>query len=536
MHPKRFYLYSLLSGVLLSLAWYEWSTGFVLIIAFVPLLHIEHYYYENKATTSPLKILWYVYLSFLIWNFITNYWIYNATLFGAIAEILLNSLFSAIIFWFFHLTKRKFGEKIGTIALIAYWIGFEFIYLNGEISHPWLILGNGFANDIKYIQWYEYTGTLGGSLWILLLNMILFKVTLAFQKNDFKPIKKQLIFFVSLLLFPIFLSLILFFNYHETSKPYKTVVIQPNVDPYYEKFDRLTSEEQLNRILKLAAIKGDSSVDYFVAPETALTRDISENDIDSCDEVLKIKKFLTKYAKAKFVIGASTFRTLNLTEPVTPTARKYRDADMYYDCFNTALQIDTSGKIQIYHKSKLVVGVEKVPYPQLFKYISNLSINLGGASGSLGTQKHRSVLISPQDGNKIAPVVCYESIYGEYITEYIEKGAELIFIITNDGWWLNTSGFKQHFNFSRLRAIETRRDIASSANTGRSAFINQRGEAFQSTEWGKQDVIKGIVNANKKKTFYVRYGDFIGRLCAWTFLVLFCLTIFSSLFFKKEHH
>jgi apolipoprotein N-acyltransferase len=311
-------------------------------------------------------------------------------------------------------------------------------------------------------------------------------------------------------------------------------VIQPNIDPYFEKFDRMSSDEQLDRILKLAANKGDSTIDYFVAPETALVRDISETSIDSSEEVLKIKKFLTAYPKAKFVIGASTFHIFNFNEPLTPTARKFTDADMYYDCFNTALQIDTSHKIQIYHKSKLVIGVEKVPYPQFFKYISNFSINLGGASGSLGTQKHRSVLISPQDKNAIAPVVCYESIYGEYVTEYMWKGADAIFIITNDGWWGNTSGFKQHFNYARLRAIETRRDVARSANTGRSAFINQRGEAFQPTEWGKPDAIRGTVNANTEKTFYVKYGDFIGRLCAWIFLILLVSTIFPISAFKKK--
>ena len=532
MKPKQFYFYSLISSILLSLGWYEWSSGFFLVVAFVPLLFMEQYFYENRATTSSLKVLLYVYISFLIWNFITNYWIYKASLFGAIAEILLNSLFSSIIFWFFHLTKRKFGETAGWIALITYWIGFEYIYLNGEISHPWLILGNAFSNDIRFIQWYEYTGALGGSLWVLLLNIILFKAVLNYLKSNFSMFRKLSLAYVLLLVLPMTISVFMFCHYTETQKSYHAVVIQPNIDPYFEKFDLMSAEEQLERILKLGMEKGDSTVDYFIAPETALVRDLTENNIDSCYEIIKIRSFLKKFPKAKFVIGASTYRIFDPQEPITPTARKFRDADRYYDCYNTALQIDTSHKVQIYRKSKLVIGVEKVPYPQLFKYIANFSINLGGTSGSLGTQKQRSNLVSPQDGNAIAPVICYESIYGEYVTEYIKKGADIIFVITNDGWWGNTSGFRQHFNYARLRAIETRRDIARSANTGRSAFINQRGEAYQMTNWWKPEVIAGQVNANNKKTFYVRYGDYIGWVSAWIFLLLFAFTLIFPIFHK----
>ena len=112
----------------------------------------------------------------------------------------------------------------------------------------------------------------------------------------------------------------------------------------------------------------------------------------------------------------------------------------------------------------------------------------------------------------MAPVICYESIFGEYVTGYVQKGAELIFIITNDGWWKNTPGYKQHMSFARLRAIETRRSIARSANTGISCFINQRGDVSQPTGWWVDAAIKGTINANDEITFYVKYGDYIARI------------------------
>jgi apolipoprotein N-acyltransferase len=90
-----------------------------------------------------------------------------------------------------------------------------------------------------------------------------------------------------------------------------------------------------------------------------------------------------------------------------------------------------------------------------------------------------------------------------------------MFVITNDGWWEDTPGYKQHLSFSKLRAIETRRSIARSANTGISAFINQKGEILKSTNWWEQAVIKSKLYLNNKQTFYTKHGDMIGRIASF---------------------
>src|SRR5574343_444659 len=72
---------------------------------------------------------------------------------------------------------------------------------------------------------------------------------------------------------------------------------------------------------------------------------------------------------------------------------------------------------------------------------------------------------------KLAPAVCYESVYGDFMAKYIRSGAEVICIITNDGWWGNTPGHRQHLAYAKLRAIETRKQIIRSANTGISCFV-----------------------------------------------------------------
>jgi apolipoprotein N-acyltransferase len=107
--------------------------------------------------------------------------------------------------------------------------------------------------------------------------------------------------------------------------------------------------------------------------------------------------------------------------------------------------------------------------------------------------------------------VCYESVFPEYCSRYVRKGAKALAVITNDAWWGNTPGYRQHFSYSRLRAIELRRDIARCANTGISAFINQRGDVLSRTPWWQEALLEGSVNLSSEETFFVRYGDVVGR-------------------------
>jgi apolipoprotein N-acyltransferase len=154
------------------------------------------------------------------------------------------------------------------------------------------------------------------------------------------------------------------------------------------------------------------------------------------------------------------------------------------------------------------------------------AIDLGGIAGNMGTQETRAVFRHSQNPQLSgAPVVCYESIYGEYVSEYIRNGATAIFIITNDAWWSDSPGYKQHLAYASLRAIETRRDVARSANTGISGFINQKGELLQKSGWWVPAALRGQVRFNQAQTFYTRYGEFIGHGTQWLALALAVLAL-----------
>ena len=518
-------LLAILSGILLALPWIPNFTGVFSLVAFIPLLLIEDYTKKYKSNNKFLFTFNYSILTFFIWNVISTYWIKNSDFIAAITVICTNTFAMSLTFGLFHITKEKFGSKIGNFSLIVYWLSFEYIFLHAHLTWPWLNLGNAFAGNIKLIQWYEYTGTLGGTLWILLSNILIFNLLKEYNtyKNHKTLINRALIALL-IIITPIIISKTIFKHYIETGTSVKITVIQPNFDPYEEKYT-LPQDLQLKTILDLANSKIDENTDYVIAPETSISEPIFENSLKSDSSILKIKQFVNKYPQVSFIMGASTYKKINAGETIPPIARYEPDGNYYYTAHNTALQIDTTSQIPIYYKSKLVSGVETMPLIGLFNFLGNFTIDFGGVKGSIGAQADRDVFTHTVTGLSIAPVICYESAFGEHVTEFIKKRANLIIIITNDGWWGDNPVYIHHLNYAQLRAIETRRSIARSANTGISAFINQRGEIIKHTKWWKKDVISGEIKSNNRITFYVKYGDYLGRVALFIAVLLILYTL-----------
>ncbi|MBW6460856.1 MAG: apolipoprotein N-acyltransferase [Bacteroidales bacterium] len=525
--PKhRLYLASLLGGLLLSAAWPERGFAPLLFIGFIPFLFIEDYILRHRERFSRFSVFFYIYPGFLLWNVLTTWWIWNSTSFGSILAWMLNSLFMAATLTLFHLTRREITKRSSQLMLIFFWVMFEYWHHNWEGTWPWLSLGNGFAHWHQWIQWYEYTGIFGGTLLILLINILIYKSIQHYidKRNLYRILLPSCIAALTILL-AVSMSYRLYHRYHEPSWHVDIIVVQPNIDPYNEQYS-LPPAEVLKINFDLALAKMDEKVEFVVSPESAIQENIWEDRLEQSYSLDSLSAFLKRNPHTGYVIGASTFRNFEPDEKLSPTARKYRHGEGHYDAYNTAIYLTPTDEMTLHHKSKLTPGVEKMPFARLMKPLESMALNLGGTVGSLGTDPVRTVFTRPDDGLKIAPVICYESVFGEYVTEYIKKGANLIFVITNDGWWGDTPGHRQHFTFSRLRAIETRRSIARSANTGISAFIDQRGDAFHVTRYWEPDVIRQTINANDKMTFYVQYGDYIGRLSSFVaiFLVLIALS------------
>ncbi len=481
-------------------------------MAWVPLLFIEEGVANNTdLKRKNLKLIGLSYLTFFTWNVIATWWIIYASFGGACMAIFSNSLLFCMVFMIFYNAKMRINKPWAIWLLIPIWITWEYGHGIWDLAWTWLTLGNVFALEYNWVQWYEYTGTSGGSLWILLTNILIFEALKKFkiQKSKFKP---ALVIMLTIIV-PVIISFIIKPNSQSAlQKPgsqVRTVVVQPNLDPYNEKFV-VDPAVQLQSLLEQINGKIDSKTDYLVLPETFLTEGMDEKYIDNSLSVRFFRdSILSKFPQLTIVTGASTYKVYTSGEKISSTARPDSRGTVY-DSYNTGLQIEKDVPVKVYHKSLLVPGVERMPFPALFKPLEKLAIDMGGTTGSLGTQETRTVFFNK---NKIgiAPVICYESIFSDYVADYIRNGAQIIFIITNDGWWDDTPGYKHHLNYARLRAIETRCEIARSANTGISCFIKPSGEIEQNTKWWEEAVITKDLYPNDQKTFFVKYGDLITK-------------------------
>ena len=208
---------------------------------------------------------------------------------------------------------------------------------------------------------------------------------------------------------------------------------------------------------------------------------------------------------------------------------KLSDYTKFKDATHTFIIIgDSTNDIKIYHKAKLVLGVETLPFTFITKPLEDF-FDLGGTTGSLGISKEAKNF---RVGDAIvAPTICYESIYGEYNGEFCRNGANIISVSTNDAWWYDTPGYKQLLAYTQLRAIETRKWIARSANTGITCFINPKGEIVKKTKWEEKTSIAMDVPLIEGVTFYSKHGDYIGRLSGFISVLLLLFTFVKR--FKK---
>lgn len=522
----------LLFVVLMSIPYLVPHTGALALFGLVPLLCLD-----RIASFTKIKRFWiWHYSAFLLWNIVTTFWVCNATVGGGIFAAMANALQMSLIFGLFRWSKKILRGSLPYIFLAALWIAWEKYYLtSADISWPWLVLGNTMARSVSLAQWYEYTGTLGGSLWIWASNLGLFGLMTSLADGDWfrfnvKARISAAAGYLIVTLAPMVLSISMYHSYKEHIDPLDVIILQPNIDPY-NKFQALSQSqqniillEQLSNALKQEK-KDTSGMILAVAPET-FTNDIIAGEFQASATWRRFSRFLSEYPGVNLLFGASSYDYIESTQAPSKTARKMRDG-MWLESHNSALIMDGSSSGEIYHKSKLVPGVEMIPYPAVFVKIDNL---LGGVMGRCIGQKDVTLLDCVRRDSTghivrnipVGCAICYESVYPEHCAEYVRKGARLLAVITNDAWWGDTPGYRQHLSYASLRAIECRRDIVRSANTGISAIIGQRGDIIESSKWWTPEFIIGQANLNDRQTFFVEYGDIVGRLCVFmaTFLLL----------------
>ncbi len=526
---------SLLSGVLLSAGFTPSPLFPLMFIGFVPLLFVERMIAAQKGI-SKWMVFKYAFWGLFLWNVLTTYWVTNTLFMAGVMALLPNTLLMTIPWIVFHQTKAKLSDRLGYWSLPAYWMTFELTHLYWkDMSWPWLNLGNSFARFPEIIQWYEITGTFGGSLWIWVLNLLIFFLLerLIIKKETISFSRDLLIAAVFFL--PIIASLIRYATYTETGRQIEVVVVQPNYEPHYKKFT-VPQASQIREFTSIAREGLTQDSDYLVFPETSFGR-IWHNDtrvhagirpFEENQAIIAFRALLSEYPKLNLITGLSSYRLFE--DASQAKAPRQLGDGATYESYNSAVQLSADNPgVQIYLKSKLVPGAEFPPFANLTIF-RPLVDALGGSMSGLGTQEKRQAFFNLDQSVGIAPVICYESIFGRYASKYVsEGGANAMFIVTNDGWWDNTAGHIQHNHYASLRAIETRRSIARSANMGTCGFINQRGDRLQQTKYGEQGFQRGQITLNNQITFYTRYGDLIARIALFLSALLFLQMLARSL-------
>ena len=530
----KYIFLSLISALLLSISWPTYGIPFFIFFAFVPLLLMEQEISKfSKIHKKGWAVFGLTYLAFFIWNVVTTGWLYHAknpdgnnSLLAVAIPVIVNSLLMSLVFQLYYWYKKVRGTYFGLVFFVAIWLSFERFHLNWEFTWPWLNLGNAFSEYPQLIQWYDTIGATGGSFWILLINVFAFYTLRIWQAGRIrKDLVKNISILVAIIVLPLLISIYKYNSYQE--KPVgevTTLLLQPKLDPYTEKYSK-DSLQILGELLSLAEENSKTKVDFFIAPETAFPGNgsLSENGFNKSTSIAIAKEFLGKHPQSIFLTGASTHKFLFDEADTEDYSTKIQEG-VWVNSYNSALQIIPNQNVEVYHKAKLVPGVEIFPYIRYLKPIlGDAMLDFGGANSSLGIDKERKVFSNRFNKAKMAPIICYESIYGEYVTDYVKNGANLLAIMTNDSWWDNTEGHKQLLSYARLRAIETRREIVRAANSGISAHINARGDILQDTFYDDRTALLVKANLLEEKSIYTKIGDLISRIAIFVlgFLIIY---------------
>ena len=516
-----------LPALLFWLAWEPMPFTPLVFIAFVPFFYLA----EWGRSTSKGKNFGVLFLALMLWNISTTWWVWFASDVGAIAMLILNSLLMYLPFGLSRwLQRKKWFIWDAKWLFIALWLLYEYGHHRWDLSWPWLTLGNAFSGMPWYVQWYEITGTLGGTALILSVNVLVYHALMNDQSNAKRswimrfrlPIGIVSVFGILSVLLGQLASDFVYQKKSKLKQPYRVVAIQPNYDPYDEKFV-LDPMQMVRDMAKTSDSAGPA--DCILWPETSLVGNI---DVGSPAQDMQVSYLMHHWLKNGPADNAAGDSSLNHSRAAGPpsmligsnmihwyswmgkgkpdvAARQSSNLEYWYTLHNSALWIQpelsihpigsdpfkherlrgslATGDIQFYHKSKLVPGTEQLPFVTVLPFLERLAISLdeNSASGTLG--KNATAKALGVSNSKVAPIICYESIYGDYVSEYVKDGASWLAVITNDAWWNNTPGHKQHFSYAKLRAIEQRKWVVRSANTGISGFIDPLGNTTMRSGW-----------------------------------------------------
>jgi len=535
---------AVISGLLLGFSFPPSPVYSLAFVAFIP------FFFLLATCSSIYKFAGYSYIFLFTFHLITVYWTGGFTvgkdqwmMIAGVAVLILHPVFflPTILLSFF--VKQKLGITTGLIAFILFWISFEYLHSYSEYSFPWLTIGNSQAYDLARIQILEYLSIYGMSLLILLFNLFAFLLLWRFMEGRWKfySLKDSLSIGILVLLYflpIIYGKIILKGELFNGERKIVAGVFQPNFDPwekwgenYVEKWGSYIN--QLNTYITETKKMAISKPDLVIWPETAIPFHILlPRHLIYRSSLLALADTL----RIGIYTGLPTVEYFESTN-APATAQRIENSDIYIESYNSTILIQPDQRLgPIHRKTILVPFAERIPYAESFRFlIEPLKWNVGISSWGMGSDTLINEL-DLRDGSKVkfSGMICYESVYPNYVREFVRRGAEFLLILTNDSWCGNTSGAYQHASFVSLRAVETRRWIVQCANGGISCIVDPYGVTHITTELYTKKSFIGSIYSRSDQTCYVRYGDLVGKCCTGISVMILLFTFAWKGFLERR--
>ncbi|MHB1049791.1 MAG: apolipoprotein N-acyltransferase [Bacteroidota bacterium] len=515
----------------MGLAFPPFPFGILACFGFIPFLLL------TDKIKSFGRFFRYSYGTFLLFVLITLYWVGGFThfkdpylMFAGLALFLWQPFFFTIPASLYYFIRKNIPHDISILTFPLIWVTFEWLYALGEFAFPWLTIGNTQTYNLLKIQLVDQTGVYGLSLWVLSINILTFFFIRSLSGHYSKSTRFILLTAIVLT----YVAPDIYGRRVEIPNSEKTGITvgiaQPNIDPWnkWEGAQSFSGRwQQIQSYLAFIRQHISESTDMVVLPESAMLLNVPElfeqskeisRVVDSLDVTL-----LSGYAKVSYYYDNSA--------PVSSNVLK--GTNIRYDSYNSILMFEPgSRRIQTYSKMRLVPFAERIPYADHVPFLIE-PLRWGVGISNWGMGRDSTLFENERLGSKFLSMVCYESIFPEFVASFVNKGAEFLVFITNDSWWGNTSGARQHNQYAILRAVENRRWVVRCANGGISSFIDPFGNIYDQTKMYAKAYIQMKIFPKTEKSFYTLHGDWIARINASVTLIILILTI-GYTFYRKR--
>lgn len=537
LHIQR--TFAIIAGIFLGLSFPPIPLPYLMFVALVPYFFVI----EKRNGLGELNRI--TYLMGLVFTIVSAYWVGSWTpeadpflMIAGTAIIFFNPVMFLIPSTLYYYCKKVISPRAALLLFPLFWVAYEYLYGVTDIKFPWLILGHGLAYFKSYIQIADIVGASGLSLLVIYFNISLFYFIKSFRSTG-KINKTALTALLLLMFIPIIYGVIRISGFEAAEKKIKIGVVQPNLNPW-NKWEAGNLEEQLNLYLDLSDSVLAKDANLILWPETALPiylfsgaygweRERIFHYVDVSGSYL-----LTGMPDATFYYDK---------EKAPPEAKQLSRSKALYTSYNSILLFKPgSRQVDKYGKMKLVAFSERVPFLNAIPFLGDLvKWNVGISSWNVGKEQVVFNLpadkfgnlegsnLLPNDTVKVAGLICFESVFPDFVAEFVQKGAQLITIVTNDSWWGNTSGPYQHKEIGVLRAVENKRFVVRAANGGVSCLINPIGMTIANTEMFERTSIVVEASLENDLTFYSRFPLMIPFISLFASIAVVIIFIFFKI-------